>query len=116
MVDYNASLTGKHLLVDMSPGTYNIYKNGQEIPDSPKIVETDKGTLYFESEGGATFSVTPSAPVDGDLTGDGLVNIDDVNACVRHILGTENHPAADVNEDGNVDVRDVQEIVKKVID
>lgn len=48
----------------------------------------------------------------GDLNGDGLVNAQDVQACVNHILQTQDWgEAADVNGDGRVDVLDVQRIV-----
>ena len=51
----------------------------------------------------------------GDLTGDGLVDVQDVQACVSHIIGIQDWgEAADVNEDGEIDVLDVQEIVKLI--
>lgn len=53
--------------------------------------------------------------VVGDLTGDGLVDVQDVQACVSHILGIQDWgEAADGNDDGKVDVLDVQEIVKLI--
>ena len=51
-------------------------------------------------------------PMTGDVNGDEEVNHQDVDACVNHILGIQDWgEAADVNEDGNVNVLDVQEIV-----
>ena len=48
----------------------------------------------------------------GDVNGDEEVNNQDVDACVNHILGIQDWgKAADVNEDGSLDVLDVQEIV-----
>ncbi len=50
--------------------------------------------------------------IAGDVTGDGLVDMQDVRACVSHILGMRDWGmAADVNGDGAVDVLDVQRII-----
>jgi hypothetical protein len=55
----------------------------------------------------------------GDVNGDGVVDVLDVQLCVNVILGTETDPdivyRADVNGDGNVDVLDVQEIVNIIL-
>ena len=54
-------------------------------------------------------------PVMGDVNGDGVVDIADVNCCINVILGSE--PAskyegrADVNGDGTVDIADVNAII-----
>ena len=62
-----------------------------------------------------TFSVAETS-LQGDVTGDNIVDINDVQACVNHILGTQNWgSAADVNGDGGVNVSDVQEIVNIVL-
>jgi len=51
-----------------------------------------------------------------DLTGDTLINIRDIQACVNHILGTQDWgEAADVNGDEAVNVLDVQEIVNLIL-
>lgn len=50
--------------------------------------------------------------LQGDINLDGMVNSQDILACADHILGGEDWgDAADVNEDGGVNVLDVQEIV-----
>ncbi|MFZ2603749.1 MAG: dockerin type I repeat-containing protein, partial [Candidatus Omnitrophota bacterium] len=52
----------------------------------------------------------------GDLTADNQVNIQDIQACVNHILGTQDWgSAADVNSDGAVNVLDVQAIVNIIL-
>jgi hypothetical protein len=57
-----------------------------------------------------------SAPLKGDVNKDGKVNIQDVQACVKHILGKQDWgERADVNGDGNVDEEDVKEIVKIIL-
>ncbi|MEA1924530.1 MAG: dockerin type I domain-containing protein [Candidatus Altiarchaeota archaeon] len=50
------------------------------------------------------------------LKGDLKVNIQDVQTCINHILGTQDWGvAADVNNDGAVNVLDVQEIVNIIL-
>jgi hypothetical protein len=51
-------------------------------------------------------------PLKGDVNKDGEVNGQDILACIDHILGVQDWgEAADVNDDGKVDVSDVQSIV-----
>ena len=54
-------------------------------------------------------------PLAGDLNSDGVINIQDVQACVNHILGVQLNDNADVNQDGKVDVVDVQSIVNTIL-
>ena len=52
------------------------------------------------------------AILEGDVDGDGLVDMADIQACANHILGFHDWgEAADVNGDGQVNVLDVQWIV-----
>jgi hypothetical protein len=52
------------------------------------------------------------ATLEGDVNVDGMVDIADIEACVRHILGKQDWgEAADVNRDGRVNILDVQRIV-----
>ena len=51
-------------------------------------------------------------PVLGDITGDGVVDIADVNAVINMMLGKEvPTTAADVTGDENVDIADVNAII-----
>ena len=55
-------------------------------------------------------TVTP--PVEGDVNGDGVVDIDDVNLVINMILTIkEKTAAADLNGDGNVDIDDMNIII-----
>ena len=58
-------------------------------------------------------------PAEGDLNGDGGVDVLDVQLCVNVFLGATLDPAivarADVNTDGAVDVLDVQRIANIVL-
>ncbi len=52
---YSASKTGKHLLVDMQSGAYDIYKDGVKILNNVQV--SSNGVLFFSSPGGASFKV-----------------------------------------------------------
>lgn len=60
-----------------------------------------------------------AAPTPGDVNGDGVVNVLDVQRCVNVVLGLEPDPAvqarADLNGDGTVNVLDVQGIINAVL-
>lgn len=59
---------------------------------------------------------TPDPGVKGDINGDGVVDIADVNACIDMILGLQQATAVgDVNGDGNVDVADMNAIIDIVL-
>ncbi|MFH1129077.1 MAG: putative Ig domain-containing protein [Candidatus Omnitrophota bacterium] len=63
-----------------------------------------------------SIKVNPAGTQKGDLTADNQVNIQDIQACVNHILGAQDWgAAADVNSDGAVNVLDVQAIVNIVL-
>ena len=52
----------------------------------------------------------------GDVTGDGQVDIADVNAVINEMLGKENltpdsSPGCDVTGDGQVDIADVNAVI-----
>lgn len=54
--------------------------------------------------------------LSGDLNSDNQVNIQDIQACVNHILGTQDWGArADVNGDGSVNILDAQRIANIIL-
>ncbi|MBQ0069069.1 MAG: dockerin type I repeat-containing protein, partial [Bacteroidales bacterium] len=58
---------------------------------------------------------TPSG-LKGDVNGDGVVDIADVNAAIDMILGLQTATAvADVNDDGTVDVADMNAIINIIL-
>ena len=67
------------------------------------------------------FSVTDDLPNDepvvlGDLNGDGIVDIDDLNAVINIMVGKgEINPLADVNGDGTVDIDDLNIVINIMI-
>ena len=57
----------------------------------------------------------PSESIQGDVNGDGVVNILDVIATVNIVLDGEFNNSADLNSDGNVDILDVILIVNIIL-
>ena len=55
-------------------------------------------------------------PLKGDVNEDGEVNIADVNAVVAFILRGENNPAGDINGDGEVNIADVNAIIELILE
>ena len=54
--------------------------------------------------------------VPGDLNGDGVVDISDVNAVINMMLGKgEQTPAGDVTGDGQVDISDVNAVINLML-
>ena len=54
--------------------------------------------------------------VKGDINGDGVVDISDVNSVINMMLGKEVMvPAADLNEDNMVDISDVNGVINLML-
>lgn len=51
--------------------------------------------------------------VTGDVTGDGMVDIADVNAVINAMLGITDNSRADVDADGKVDIADINAMLQK---
>lgn len=54
------------------------------------------------------------APLPGDVNGDGVVDVTDINLVINVMLGTattDTYPQADTNNDGTVDVSDINAII-----
>ena len=80
------------------------------VCDGKYVVTFNPTALTFKVE------ATGTPAVKGDLNGDGVVDIADVNACIDMILGQATATAdADVNGDGNVDVADMNAIIDIVL-
>ena len=54
-------------------------------------------------------------PLNGDVNGDGEINIADVNAVIDKILSQSVDPAADVNNDGEVNIADVNAVINLIM-
>jgi hypothetical protein len=65
---------------------------------------------------GAYEYVEGALPTIGDVNGDSVVNALDVQACVNHILGTQDWAGkADVNKDSAINALDIQAIVNIIL-
>ena len=89
---------------------------------SPTFTASPEPTETFTSTPTATVTPTPvpsEEPEQGDVNGDGGVNILDLQLCVNVFLGVENDPMiasrSDINLDGQVDVLDVQAIANIIL-
>ena len=73
------------------------------------------GGSYFDCE--LTASGVSVGKVQGDVNGDGTVNVSDVTALVNMILGVipKDETLADVNSDGSVNVSDVTALVNLIL-
>jgi len=108
-LDYPLNQTAKHLIVDLVPNKlYYIYKNGTKIAQK---TSSDQGTLYFESTGGSTFTVTQQefqpTQLTGDLNQDNKVNSQDFQILIQKFKETQNIEIEDLNSDGIVDIKDI---------
>ena len=91
--EFLINVTGKHDLF-MVYNTPN-YDTGANVFD-----------IWFDKH------VDQQPGVPGDVTGDGQVDIADVNAVINIMLGkAASVPAADVTGDGNVDIADVNAVI-----
>jgi hypothetical protein len=90
---------------------------------SSTLTPTPAPTGTFTPEPSATLTASPvpseEPEEEGDLNGDGGVNVLDLQLCINVFLGIEIDPAivaiADVNSDGIVDVLDIQRIANIIL-
>ena len=59
--------------------------------------------------------VFPTAPIPGDVNGDGEVSIADINAVIDLILRGEQSLSGDVNGDGEVTIADINAVIDIII-
>ncbi|MBO4871475.1 MAG: dockerin type I repeat-containing protein [Muribaculaceae bacterium] len=93
--------------------TWNVEVQDEEHIEAVVVHKNDDENL------GTLFFMPPAASTVGDLNGDGVVDIADVNICINIILELNNDPElkelADLNGDGVVDVADVNAIINIIL-
>ena len=96
--------------------------NTLQVGDSIRIFKANsfKGTPKFDFQGGIDWDTTrisegllfvKSVGVEGDVNGDGTVDVADIASIISDMAGTEKYENADVNGDGTVDVADIAAVI-----
>lgn len=79
------------------------------------LIDTEGTKNFYVKEGAGTapyeFGNKPEPTVDGDVNGDGAIDVADISAVISQMAGTEAYEKADVNNDGAVDVADISNII-----
>ena len=77
-----------------------------------------KGNMYYGGVGQALFyrpvTIVVTRP-EGDINGDGSVNIADVTALISQVLSGTTNAAGDLNGDGTVNIADVTALITLVL-
>jgi hypothetical protein len=97
------------------------YANNTLTLDQPLSWTVDQGvSLAYNGSApdiGAYEYVEGALPIIGDVNDDSAVNALDVQACVNHILGTQDWAGkADVNKDSAINSLDIQAIVNIILE
>ncbi|MBQ4393269.1 MAG: hypothetical protein II826_09210 [Prevotella sp.] len=79
------------------------------------LINTEGVENFYVKEGAGTdphiFGQNPNQGVDGDVEGDGVVDVADISAILSHMSGAATYERADVNGDGVVDVADISTVL-----
>lgn len=76
------------------------YSNGEQV----RLAGINSHTIVF-----------PAPVVTGDVNGDGVVNISDINVLINLILTGNNDPAGDVNNDGQINISDINATINIIL-
>ena len=89
------------------------------MPKDACTLHVPKGTIpiYRECDQWKDFlNIVDDADASGDLNGDGIVDVSDVNIMIDMVLGKqEQDESADLNNNGIVDVSDVNALIDIVL-
>lgn len=103
------SKSGAHWVLDLANNQPARFRITMSSGNKNNPCYVDDFMLFYDGEQGG-----PDIPqgVVGDITGDNIVDVADINAVINIMLGTAPKiDAADVTGDGNVDIADVNMIV-----
>ncbi len=87
-------------------------------PEDAYLGQTGYGYIIYYGNGQLPDKIIISrtgSNVKGDVNGDGEVNIADVNAVIKVILDGESNPRADVNNDTEVNIADVNAVINIIL-
>lgn len=109
--------------VKATTGNFGVHTLTVDCEPLPAGAQTRSCTVHIKSFAGnlsddvvTITQVGGGAGLTGDVNGDGVVDIADVNAVIDIVLGLQGSTAAaDVNGDGAVDVADINLIINKIL-
>ena len=78
---------------------------------SPQTADLTFTNCGFYTEDGLFGVVEASQGVEGDVNGDGTVDVADISAVITTMANDIDRPEADVNGDGSVDVADISRVI-----
>lgn len=99
-VNFNGAGAVRNMMVETTDDSYIVYV----VVASADLLTTDMRTIVFPR------SVAPVRKF-GDVNGDGIVDVDDINIVIESILSGKRTDNADVNGDGAIDVDDISAII-----
>lgn len=71
----------------------------------------DKKWISWAGDSISDYHEKPADTLEGDVNGDGSVDVADISAIISNMAGTSNYDKADVNGDGSVDVADISAVI-----
>lgn len=81
------------------------------VGEYPIIVSGGVAANYKLKYVDGKLTVTASTAMPGDVNGDKVVDISDINAVISVICGESTNPSADVNHDGTIDISDINAVI-----
>ena len=82
-------------------------------PGKATITVSGAATDYRNAPASISYQIVIAIP--GDVTGDGQINGQDIQALINAIVKESKDPKYDVNEDGDIDGRDIQAIINLIV-
>ena len=71
----------------------------------------DKKWISWAGDAISDYHEKPADTIEGDVNGDGSVDVADISAIISNMAGTSSYDKADVNGDGTVDVADISAVI-----
>ena len=101
--------------ITTSPGTLDRYlvNVGVDDPVRFRIMQTAGTRVNIDDI--TLYKLIYEVTVKGDVNGDGVVNISDINVVIDLILKGESTEAADVNGDNTVNIGDINFIINEIL-
>ncbi len=111
-----SSLTAVTVKMKTPPTISNTIFANVDKRNCTLYVPTGSADLYRAANDWSGFSTIVEKPMtDGDVNGDGSIDVDDVNSIINMVLGLGGGEGVDVNGDGSVDIFDINMIINLVL-